>query len=103
MSSSHFGKYRGVVTDNRDPLQMGRIRAKVPDVLGNDIACGWAMPCVQCKCNASRTVGSALPEINAGVWIEFEHGDLNYPIWAGFLWNSTAETPPAYRHQLTLK
>ncbi len=40
-----FGKYRGVVTDNRDPLLQGRLRATVEDVFGEE-ECGWALPCV---------------------------------------------------------
>jgi uncharacterized protein involved in type VI secretion and phage assembly len=78
------GKYRGVVTDNRDPLMMGRVRAQVPDVLGQ-YQSGWAMPCVP---YAGDGVGLFLiPPVNANVWIEFEHGDPNYPIWAGCFWS----------------
>jgi hypothetical protein len=42
---AYFGKYRGVVTDDRDPEQVGRIRARVPDVLGEADTL-WATPCV---------------------------------------------------------
>ena len=45
MSGPFWGKYRGVVTDTADPLLTGRIRARVPDVMG-DQESGWAMPCV---------------------------------------------------------
>jgi Type VI secretion system/phage-baseplate injector OB domain len=86
----YFGKYRGVVTDNRDPEQMGRIRAKVPDVSG-DADTSWATPCVPLP--LTDDVGSALPAVGANVWIEFEQGEPDYPIWSGCYFTSRAETP----------
>jgi uncharacterized protein involved in type VI secretion and phage assembly len=91
MSGSFFGKYRGTVTDIQDPLMLGRIRARVPDVLG-DQESGWAMPCFPF---AGDGMGFfALPKSGAGVWIEFEHGDPDYPIYTGSWWGSAAEVPP---------
>lgn len=86
----YFGKYRGVVTDNRDPEQTGRIRATVPEVLGEGET-AWAMPCVTLP--LSDESGSTLPAIGANVWIEFEHGDPDYPIWSGCFFSSSSETP----------
>jgi uncharacterized protein involved in type VI secretion and phage assembly len=78
-----YGKYRGVVTDNKDMNGLGRIRVKVRDVLG-DKESGWAMPCVP---YAGKGVGLYLiPPENAFVWVEFEHGDSDYPIWCGCFW-----------------
>ena len=75
------GKYRGTVSAVQ-PSTM-RIKARVPSVLG-DIETGWCMPCVP---YAGPKVGFAfLPEIGSGVWIEFEGGDLSYPIWVGGYW-----------------
>ncbi len=92
MSTPFFGKYRGLVSDNKDPLQIGRIRAKVPDVLG-DKESGWAMPCFPFGGDGMGFF--ALPSTGAGVWIEFEHGDPDYPIWAGCWYGSVADLPPA--------
>jgi uncharacterized protein involved in type VI secretion and phage assembly len=86
-----YGKYRGIVTDNKDPLMMGRIKATVPDAMG-DRESGWAMPCA--PFGGSSTGFFALPTEGAGVWIEFEHGDPEYPIWSGCWWGSVAEMPP---------
>jgi uncharacterized protein involved in type VI secretion and phage assembly len=86
-----YGKYRGTVTDNKDPLMIGRVRAKVPDVMG-DLESGWAMPCA--PFGGSGMGFFALPKVGAGVWIEFEHGDPDYPIWAGCWFGSVAEIPP---------
>jgi uncharacterized protein involved in type VI secretion and phage assembly len=86
-----YGKYRGVVTDNEDPLMLGRVRARVPDVMGDEES-GWAMPCAPF---GGDGVGFfALPTVGAGVWIEFECGNPEYPIWSGCWWGSAAEMPP---------
>lgn len=79
----YLGKYRGTVINNQDPLQMGRIQAIVPDV-SELIPTGWAMPCVPF---AFLQMGLfVLPPLKAGVWIEFEQGDPDYPIWSGGWW-----------------
>jgi uncharacterized protein involved in type VI secretion and phage assembly len=76
-----FGKYRGTVTEVDDATL--RVKAKVPAVLGEQ-ATGWCMPCVP---YAGNGVGMAfLPEVGAGVWIEFEAGDVSYPVWVGCYW-----------------
>lgn len=83
------GKFRGKVTDNRDPLMLGRLRVKVPDVYG-DQESGWAMPASP---YAGNGVGLFLiPPADASVWVEFEHGDPDYPIWAGCFW-AAGEVP----------
>jgi uncharacterized protein involved in type VI secretion and phage assembly len=90
MSGPFYGKYRGVVTDTGDPLTIGRIRARVPDVMG-DGESGWAMPCMPFT---GQGMGFfAVPATGAGVWIEFEHGDPDYPIWSGCWWGSATELP----------
>jgi uncharacterized protein involved in type VI secretion and phage assembly len=91
MNDTFYGKFRGIVTDNKDPLMIGRVRAKVPDVFG-DLESGWAMPCAPFGGNATGFF--AIPAEGAGVWIEFEHGDPDYPIWSGCWWGSAAELPP---------
>ena len=89
--SAFYGKYRGIVSDIQDPLMMGRVKARVPDVLG-DQESGWAMPCA--PFGGSGIGFFALPSVGAGVWIEFEHGDPDYPVWSGCWWGSAAEMPP---------
>ena len=81
-----FGKFRGIVTDNADPSRLGRLKVRVP-ALSGDLEIGWAMPCVV-------TVDCLpIPVVGAGVWVEFEQGDVNYPVWSGFWWASPAEMP----------
>ena len=84
-----YGKYRGTVTNNHDPLSKGRIMALVPEALGV-MPTGWAMPCVPV---AGLKAGFfAVPMVGSGVWNEFEAGDVSRPIWAGGYWG-TPEAP----------
>jgi hypothetical protein len=85
-----YGKFRGTVIDNIDPLQTGRIMAQVPDVFG-EIPTSWCMPCVPA---AGIQAGLFIvPPIGSQVWIEFEQGDRDYPIWSGGFWGTVAEVP----------
>jgi len=75
-----LGKYRGQVTDTDDPLMLGRLRATVSDVFGDE-PCGWALPCFPF---AGPGVGLfTVPPVGAWVWVEFEYGDPAKPIWTG--------------------
>lgn len=81
--TSFYGKYRGTVANNIDPMQQGRIQVRVPAVLG-DGQLSWALPCVP---YAGSGVGFfAIPPVGANVWVEFEGGDPNVPIWTGCFW-----------------
>ncbi len=93
-SGRFYGKFRGMVLNNIDPMQMGRLMVQVPDV--TSLAPGsWAMPCVPVAGPQHGMV--ALPQVGAGVWIEFEHGDPDYPIWVGCFWGGAAEMPSMSR------
>ncbi len=81
-----YGKYRGFVVDNDDEKHLGRLKLRVPSVLGNDVVTGWAMPCVPYGGDANQGV-LFIPEKDAGVWVEFEEGDLEFPIWVGTFWS----------------
>jgi hypothetical protein len=81
--SRHYGKYRGRVIGNRDPTSRGRLLLVVPAVMGE--AQLWALPCLP---YAGPNVGLfALPPIDANVWVEFEGGDTDFPIWSGCFWS----------------
>jgi uncharacterized protein involved in type VI secretion and phage assembly len=86
----YYGKYRGTVINNIDPMQMGRIQAMVPDV-SSAIPTSWAMPCL--PVGGIQMGMYAVPPIGAGVWMEFEHGDPDKPVWTGCFWGSAAEVP----------
>ena len=83
-----FGKYRGTVVNNEDPASRGRIKIRVPAVMGS--AEIWALPCLPL---AGPGMGAyVIPEVGAGVWVEFEAGDPSYPIWSGGYWGD-GQTP----------
>jgi uncharacterized protein involved in type VI secretion and phage assembly len=84
-----FGKYRGIVTDNQDPSNLGRIRAKVNDVL-QDVDTGWATPSLPYAGKGSGYF--RVPPKDAGVWIEFEAGNVSRPIWTG-CWYADGQLP----------
>jgi uncharacterized protein involved in type VI secretion and phage assembly len=86
----YFGKYRGMVINNIDPMQMGRLMVQVPDISGL-IPSTWAMPCFPVT---GKQMGVwVLPQIGAGVWVEFEQGNPDYPIWVGCFPGSAADVP----------
>ena len=86
----YFGKYRGSVTDNVDPMQMGRLMVQVPDISSSSPST-WALPCFPVT---GQSAGLwVLPAVGAGVWVEFEQGDQDYPIWTGCFPGSSSEVP----------
>lgn len=85
-----YGLYRGTVVNNVDPLQIGRIQAIVPDV-SDFIPASWAMPCVPI---AGKQMGTfVVPQVGARVWVQFEQGDPDSPVWTGGFWETVAEVP----------
>lgn len=86
----YFGKFRGTVLNNIDPMQIGRLMVQVGDVSGL-IPLTWAMPCLPLT---GKQMGAYLvPQIGTGVWVEFEQGNPDYPIWTGCWYGSAAEVP----------
>jgi hypothetical protein len=88
-SDRFYGKYRGIVVNNTDPLNVGRLQAMVPEVLG-EIPSGWAVPCSPYA--GIQSGFFAVPMVGAGVWMEFEAGDTSRPIWVGGWWGA-ADVP----------
>ena len=89
-----WGKYRGTVINNVDPELRGRLLINVPDVL-NVVPSTWAEPCTPLAGPTGPGMGVYMvPPIGAAVWVEFERGDPNYPIWVGCRWGSSSDVPP---------
>jgi uncharacterized protein involved in type VI secretion and phage assembly len=93
----YYGKYRGTVLNNLDPMQVGRLLVQVPDVIGM-VPSSWAVPCVPLAGPTGPPMGVFLvPPIGAGVWVEFEQGDPNHPVWVGCRWGAASDVPPLAR------
>lgn len=95
-SASHlfYGKYRGTVINNVDPMLRGRLLLEVPDVTGL-VPSSWAEPCVPLAGPSGPPMGVYMvPPIGAGVWVEFEQGDPSKPIWVGCRWGLPTDIPP---------
>jgi hypothetical protein len=89
----YFGKYRGTVFNNVDPELRGRIMVMVPDVLGM-VPSTWCEACVPLSGPSGPPMGAYfVPPIGAGVWVEFEQGDPNYPIFAGCRYGMASDVP----------
>ena len=89
--NKYFGKYRGFVVDNDDPEQRGRLCLNVPSVLG-EAQSGWALPSLPFGGLADQGL-FMVPEIGAQVWVEFEAGNVNLPIWTGTFWQQSGDPP----------
>lgn len=91
---TYFGKYRGTVINNIDPEMRGRLMLMVPDVSGI-IPSTWAEACVPLAGPTGPPMGMyVVPPIGAGVWVEYENGDPDHPIWVGCRWGAASDIPP---------
>jgi hypothetical protein len=95
MSEGKFiGKYRATVVNNIDPEMRGRLMLVIPDV-SSLIPSTWAEACVPLAGPTGPPMGVYMvPPIGAGVWVEFENGDPNYPVWVGCRWGLPSDIPP---------
>jgi hypothetical protein len=92
-ANRYYGKYRGTVVNNIDPEQRARLQVMVPDVMGV-LPSTWAEACAPLAGPTGTAMGVYLvPPIGAGVWVEFEHGDPNHPIWTGCRFAATGDVP----------
>lgn len=89
-----FGIYKGFCTNNQDPEFMNRIKATVPQVFGSvTTETAWALPCtpphIVVNPPALEPDNLITPVVGVGVWIMFEGGDIEHPVWLG-VWASDA-------------
>lgn len=91
LQQRYYGKYRGFVVDNQDPQTRGRVKVKVPSVLGEQNT-GWALPCSPFGGLADQGLFT-VPEVDSQVWVEFEEGNIDHPIWVGVFWQQSSDTP----------
>jgi uncharacterized protein involved in type VI secretion and phage assembly len=93
-AQKYYGKYKGTVINNIDPMLSGRLMVTIPDVTSLTPS-SWAVPCVPLAGPTGPPMGVYLvPPIGAGVWVEFEAGDPMRPIWTGCRWGTPSDVPP---------
>lgn len=87
----YFGKYRATVLNTVDPQMQGRIQVQLADHYGL-FPSTWALPCLPF---AGRGMAGmvALPPLGGMVWVEFEAGDPDHPIWTGAFYPDPAGAP----------
>jgi hypothetical protein len=92
LTTSYFGVYRGIVVDNNDPKGRGRLKLMVPQVSGQEVTeWAWAIKPAPASVTVNHPEGgaetapviSAVPGIRTGVFVMFEGGDPNFPLWIG--------------------
>ncbi|UTW11334.1 phage baseplate assembly protein V [Marinobacterium rhizophilum] len=91
VQQKYYGKFRGFVVDNQDPEQRARVRVRVPSVFGQQDTF-WALPCLPFGGLADQGL-FMVPEVGAQVWVEFEEGNQDYPIWTGVFWQPQQPVP----------
>jgi hypothetical protein len=93
LARNFYGKYRGTVLNNVDPERRGRLTLLVSDVTG-ETPTNWAEPVVPLAGPTGLPMGMyVVPPIGAAVWVEFEQGDAEKPIWVGCRWGSSGDVP----------
>lgn len=89
----YYGKYRAVVQSVDDPEKRGRIRVLCPKILGEAVS-NWCEPCVPVAYDFGGDF--AIPKVGETVWIEFEAGDTNKPIYTGGWWSKNSSPSDSY-------
>lgn len=91
VQQKYYGKFRAFVVDNEDPEQRARLRVRVPSVFGQQETF-WALPCLPFGGLADQGL-FMVPEVSAQVWVEFEEGNKDVPIWTGVFWQPSEAIP----------
>ena len=94
-----YGKYRAKVVDVQDPQRRGRIRVMCPKVLGESKS-SWCEPCIPVAYDLGGDF--AIPKLGEFVWVEFEEGNSNKPIYTGGLWSANKSPSPSYSPETRL-
>ena len=96
----YSGLYRAIVSNINDPDKMGRVKVIIPELLGEKVESTWCMPCVPvCYDNGGDF---CLPKLKETVWIAFESGDLDKPVYLGNWW-SPHKTPTGSEYKKNVR
>jgi len=87
------GLYRGTVAFNNDPQMRGRLLLTVVDVQAF-VPTTWVEPCTPLSGPPGPGMGVYMvPPPGAGVWVMFEHGDVDKPVWLGCRFDKGSDVP----------
>ncbi|MDD7942415.1 phage baseplate assembly protein V [Actinomycetospora lutea] len=89
----YYGKYRATVLNNTDPMLQGRIMVQLADRYGM-FPSTWALPALPFAARGTAAM-VALPQVGSMVWVEFEAGEPDHPIWTGGFWPDEGGFPVA--------
>ena len=95
-ATKYYGKFRAFVTDNEDPQRMGRVKLRIPSVLG-EVESDWALPCFAYG-GGDQFGMIAVPPVDAAVVAEFLEGDASSPMWTGTFWRTGDEVPEEFEN-----
>jgi hypothetical protein len=92
----YYSSYPGIVVENNDPDQRGRIKVEVPTILGKGkTLAAWAEP--KDRDLAGQDAGSFFPPyVGDTVTMMFEHGNLRFPVYTGGYW-ARGELPASFK------
>lgn len=88
--------YRAVVDEDHDPLRRGRLQVSVPSL---GVSSTWAEACLP----PVPMVLLSLPTVGSTVWVQFEGGDRNRPVWTGVVWETAVAADPAVTSAASLR
>ena len=84
MTNTYYGIYQGIVTNVEDPEKRGRLRCKIPKVLGDTSESAWCDPMIPVSYDDGGDF--CMPPVKEAVWVQFIEGDVNRPVWCGGWW-----------------
>ena len=80
----------GIVTDNKDPDKLARVKVKIPSLSMEDTT--WWAPLISIGAGKNRG-WYFIPEVDDEVLVMSEHGDIGRPLIVGALWNGKDKPP----------
>jgi uncharacterized protein involved in type VI secretion and phage assembly len=88
--SRNYDAMIAIVTDNKDPSKLGRVKVKLPVLSDKDTT--WWAPIIMLGAGKNRG-WFFIPEIDDEVLVMFEHGNVDYPVVIGALWGGKDKPP----------
>lgn len=85
-----YAAHKAVVTDNADPMKLGRVKATIPGYITET---GWAYPFGTLGGGEKGRGTYSVPPIGAEIQVSFDDGDTHHPRYTGGHWGRTDGVP----------